>query len=99
MTNNIIKDLEADHQKILAFVNELEQRLIEYERVQARTKLAETEKLLSGVLYERGVDNQGFAIIRSKGDKALFHMDTKMLKRKLDVPDSDHWLIFFRPSA
>ena len=52
MTNNIIKDLEADHQKILAFVNELEQRLIEYERVQARTKLAETEKLLSGVLYE-----------------------------------------------
>ena len=66
----------------------VEQRLIEYERVQARTKLAETEKLLSGVLYERGVDNQGFAIIRSKGDKALFHMDTKMLKRKLDVPDS-----------
>ena len=45
----------------------VEQRLIEYERVQARTKLAETEKLLSGVLYERGVDNQGFAIIRSKG--------------------------------
>lgn len=66
----------------------VEQRLIEYERVQARTKLAETEKLLSGVLYERGVDNQGFAIIRSKGDKALFHMDTKMLKRKLGVPDS-----------
>ena len=30
MTNNIIKDLEADHQKILAFVNELEQRLIEF---------------------------------------------------------------------
>ena len=66
----------------------VEQRLIEYERVQARTKLAETEKLLSGVLYERGVDNQGFAIIRSKGDKALFHMDTEMLKRKLGVPDS-----------
>ena len=66
----------------------VEQRLIEYERVQARTKLAETEKLLSGVLYERGVDNQGFAIIRSKGEKALFHMDTKMLKRKLGVPDS-----------
>lgn len=65
----------------------VEQRLLDYERVKARTKLAETEKVLSGVLYERGVDNKGFAIIRSKGDKALFHLDTNMLKRKLGVPD------------
>ena len=55
---------------------------------QARTKLAETEKLLSGVLYERGVDSKGFAIIRSKGDKALFRFDTALLKRKLGAPDS-----------
>ena len=55
---------------------------------QARTKLAETEKLLSGVLYERGVDSKGFAIIRSKGDKALFRLDTALLKRKLGAPDS-----------
>lgn len=47
-----------------------------------------TEKILSGVLYERGVDSKGFAIIRSKGDKALFHLDTKMLKRKIGVPDT-----------
>ena len=66
----------------------VEQRLLENERIKARTKLAETEKLLSGVLYERGVDSQGFAMIRSKGDKALFHIDTKMLKRKLGIPDS-----------
>lgn len=66
----------------------VEQRLIEYERVQARTKLAETEKILSGVLYERGIDSKGFAVIRSKGDKALFCIDTKMLKRKIGVPDS-----------
>lgn len=65
----------------------VEQRLLDYERVKARTKLAETEKVLSGVLYERGVDNKGFAIIRSKGDKALFHLDTNMLKRKWGVPD------------
>lgn len=65
----------------------VEQRLLDYERVKARIKLAETEKVLSGVLYERGVDNKGFAIIRSKGDKALFHLDTNMLKRKLGVPD------------
>ena len=66
----------------------VEQHLLDYERVQARTKLAETEKLLSGVLYERGVDSKGFAIIRSKGDKALFRLDTALLKRKLGAPDS-----------
>ena len=66
----------------------MEQRLLDYERVQARTELAETEKLLSGVLYERGVDSKGFAIIRSKGDKALFRLDTALLKRKLGAPDS-----------
>lgn len=66
----------------------VEQRLLDYERIQARNKLAETEKLLSGVLYERGIDSKGFGIIRSKGDKALFHLDTNMLKRKLGVPDS-----------
>lgn len=66
----------------------VEQRLLDYERVQARAKLAETEKILSGVLYERGVDSKGFAVIRSKGDKALFKLDTKLLKRKWGAPDS-----------
>ncbi|WP_419869333.1 DNA damage-inducible protein D [Chryseobacterium sp. CT-SW4] len=64
----------------------VEQRLLENERLKAREKLSQTEKQLSGVLYERGVDNQGFAIIRSKGDQALFHLTTQMLKRKMDVP-------------
>lgn len=62
--------------------------MLEYERVQARAKLAETEKRLSGVLYERGVDSKGFAIIRSLGDKALFNLDTALLKRKLGAPNS-----------
>lgn len=66
----------------------IEQRILDYERVQARTKLAETERILSGVLYERGVDSKGFAIIRSKGDKALFRLDTKVLKRKWGAPES-----------
>jgi DNA-damage-inducible protein D len=64
----------------------IEQRILDYERVKARTKLAETEKVLSGILYERGVDSTGFAIIRSKGDQALFNLNTSMLKRKLGVP-------------
>lgn len=66
----------------------VQQRILDYERVQARAKLAETEKNLSGVLYERGVDSKGFGIIRSKGDKALFRLDTALLKRKLGAPDN-----------
>lgn len=66
----------------------VEQRILEFERVKAREKLSQTEKQLSGILYERGVDNQGFAIIRSKGDQALFRLNTQMLKRKMGVPDN-----------
>ena len=66
----------------------VEQRILEFERIKAREKLSQTEKQLSGILYERGVDNQGFAVIRSKGDQALFRLNTQMLKRKMGVPDS-----------
>jgi len=66
----------------------VEKRLLEFERIKAREKLSQTEKQLSGILYERGIDNQGFAIIRSKGDQALFRLNTQMLKRKMGVPDS-----------
>jgi len=66
----------------------VEQRILEFERVKAREKLSQTEKQLSGILYERGVDSQGFAIIRSKGDQALFRLNTQMLKRKMRVPNS-----------
>lgn len=66
----------------------IEQRLLEYERVKAREKLSQTEKQLSGILFERGVDNQGFAIIRSKGDQALFRLSTQHLKKKMGVPDN-----------
>ena len=64
----------------------IEQRILEYERLKARTKLAETERKLSGILYERGVNDKDFALIRSKGDQALFRLNTAMLKRKLGVP-------------
>lgn len=66
----------------------VEQRLLEFERVKAREKLSQTEKQLSGILYERGVDSQGFAIIRSKGDQALFRLNTTMLKKKMGMPES-----------
>jgi len=66
----------------------VELRIQEQERVRARAKLVETEKNLSGVLYERGVDERGFALIRSKGDQALFRLSTSALKRKMGVPDA-----------
>ncbi len=59
---------------------------MEYERVKAREKLSQTEKQLSGVLFERGVDGQGFAIIRSKGDP--FRLSTVQLKNKVGIPDN-----------
>lgn len=65
----------------------IEQRLLETERVNAREKLSRSEKKLSGIIYERGVDEKGFAIIRSKGDKALFGgFNTSDMKSKLKVP-------------
>lgn len=66
----------------------IEQRLAEIERVKARTKLQDTEKRLSGVLYERGITGQSFARIRSKGDQALFRLNTLQMKRKMGVPAS-----------
>jgi hypothetical protein len=65
----------------------IEQRISEVERVKARIKLQETERKLSGVLYERGINEKSFAIIRSKGDQALFHMATAILKRRMGIPD------------
>lgn len=67
----------------------LEQHIAMKERVEARHKLTQTEKELSSVLYQHGVDDQGFARIRSKGDQALFGGNsTNEMKHKLGVPES-----------
>ena len=63
----------------------VQQRILESERVLARKKLRETESRLSKVVYEHGVDDKGFAIMRSKGDSALFGMPTKDLKTKFGL--------------
>ena len=65
----------------------LEERIETIERLQAREKLTTTEKEFSKLIYERGVDNQGFGRIRSKGDSALFGgYNTTNMKKKLGVP-------------
>jgi DNA-damage-inducible protein D len=66
----------------------IEKRLLEVDRVNAREKLSRSEKALSGIIFERGVDNRSFAIIRSKGDQALFGgRTTQFMKDKLGVPN------------
>lgn len=65
----------------------IEQRIAELERLHARDKLSLSQKELAGVLYERGIDGQGFARILSKGDSALFGgRTTQDMKNKLAVP-------------
>ena len=66
----------------------IEQRIMEAERVQARHKLATTEKELSQVIYEQTGGNQDFALIRSKGDHALFNKTTQQMKTQWNVPES-----------
>lgn len=67
----------------------IETRLAEWERVNARDKLTQSQKALSGVLYERGIDSDGFGRILAKGDAALFGgLTTRDMKRRLGVPDS-----------
>lgn len=50
----------------------IEDRMRLQARLDAREKLRESEKTLSQNIYERGVDDEGFGRIRSKGDAALF---------------------------
>jgi DNA-damage-inducible protein D len=50
----------------------IEDRMRLHARLDARERLRESEKTLSQNIYERGVDDEGFGRIRSKGDAALF---------------------------
>jgi DNA-damage-inducible protein D len=63
----------------------IEERVGAIERLNVREQLAEAEKRLSKNIYERGVDEQGFARIRSKGDEALFGVRTAVMKERLGV--------------
>lgn len=67
----------------------IEQRISLIERLNARQRLAASETELSKLIYERGVGEDGFARIRSKGDKALFGgFTTSQMKGRLGIPQS-----------
>lgn len=66
----------------------IEKRIQEFERIRARHKLTETEKELSSVIFQQTGSDKNFALIRSKGDKALFGYNTNEMKKRLGVPQN-----------
>ena len=67
----------------------IEERLRLQARLDARQRLRDSEKTLSQNIYERGVDDEGFGRIRSKGDAALFGgHTTQMMKMKFGITQS-----------
>lgn len=66
----------------------IEKRIQEFERVRARQKLTETERELSSVIFQQTGSEKNFALIRSKGDKALFGYTTKEMKSRLGIAQS-----------
>jgi DNA-damage-inducible protein D len=64
----------------------IEKRIKEFERLKARQKLTETEKELSSIIFQQTGSDKNFALIRSKGDKALFGYTTQEMKTRLKVP-------------
>jgi DNA-damage-inducible protein D len=69
----------------------IEQKMLEHERVLAREKLKTNEKELSEIIFEQTGGNNNFALIRSKGDAALFGKTTQQMK--------DRWGIKNKPLA
>ncbi|QSE99424.1 DNA damage-inducible protein D [Fulvivirga lutea] len=64
----------------------IEQRIKDWERLQARQKLTLSEKELSELIYEKTGNDKNFGLIRSKGDQALFGKSTQQMKNLLRVP-------------
>jgi len=75
----------------------IEKKLQEFERLQARQKLTETEKELSSVIFQKTGSDKNFGLIRSKGDKALFGYTAQEMKSKLGVP-GNRALADFQPT-
>ena len=64
----------------------IEERLQQIARLDTRERLRSSQKQLSRNIYERGVDEKGFARIRSKGDHALFGgLTTEQMKLRLGI--------------
>lgn len=63
----------------------IEQRIKDWERLQARQKLTFSEKELSELIFEQTGDDKDFGMIRSRGDQALFGFTTSEMKTKMGI--------------
>lgn len=67
----------------------IEARIRLHTRLDARERLRESERQLSKRLFDRGVDEHGFARIRSSGDAALFGgLTTQQMKQRYGITKS-----------
>jgi DNA-damage-inducible protein D len=81
MNRTLLRKFDACHDE------PLDERLADLERVVARHKLSRSEKVLSGLIYERVEDERALRRIRIKGDEALFGgVTTRRMKNRLAVP-------------
>lgn len=64
----------------------IEQRINDWERLNARQKLTLSEKELSELIFEQTGNDKDFGMIRSRGDQALFGFTTGEMKTKLGIP-------------
>ena len=68
-------------------------------RVEAREKLKESDKQLSGTVMSRGVSGMELAQIKSEGDKRLFGgNDTRKMKQKYRIDSSSKPLADYLPT-
>ncbi len=73
--------------KTIAF-EDLEVKMKDWERLQARQKLAISDKEFSATIFQHGVDGAGYGKIKSLGDRALFGgLNTSQMKKRLGIPD------------
>ena len=67
----------------------ISQRMADLRRLVERDALRDTETHFAAVAFERDVNQREFAIIKSKGDAALFGgNDTRAMKEKLGISPS-----------
>lgn len=67
----------------------IEKRVQDAERLESRNQLKATEKALSGLFHERGLDGPQMAKVRAKGDQALFGgHTTQQMKDKYGIAKS-----------
>lgn len=69
------------------------------QRIEARHKLTDSDKQLSGVVMSRGVTGMELATIKSEGDKHLFGgNDTRSMKRKYKIDHTSKPLADYLPT-